>query len=211
MTMLRIPLAFCLAIALPAHADCVTPDSLAKGVSFKREDGHTGIIRAAGKMFEIDYATNSNGIWRDKRLSRLGIYDTEWQSTPTNENYVGGGPGGDFSYKFSGKPPLPKADTTWATTVSERKSLEAGLQSGPVITRSSYKVTYSYLPTKTAKLSGCSYTIQPVEAHFTNKNTDLTRRFIYFPDLGFGLETRVIDRKGDASRELGLTSLTPKG
>ena len=207
MMKLRIALAFCLAIALPAHADCVTPDSLAKGVTFKREDGRSGVIRAAGKMFEIDYASNSKGPWRDQRLSRLGIYDSEWHSNPTEAYIVGGGPGGDFSYKFSGKPPLPKADTTWATTVSERKSLEAGLQSGPVITRSSYKVTYSFLPTKAAKLSGCSYTIQPIEAHFTNKDTDLTRRFIYFPDLGFGLETRVIDRKGDTSRELGLTAL----
>lgn len=204
---LRITLALCFGLALPAHAECVTPESLAKGVAFKREDGHTGIIRAAGKMFEIDYASNSNGIWRDKRLSRLGIYDTEWQSTPTNDNYVGGGPGGDFSFRFSGKPPLPQAGTTWSTTVSERKSLEAGLQSGPVISRTSYKVTYSFMAAKTAKLSGCSYTIQPVEATFTNKNTDLTRRFIYFPDLGFGLETRVIGRHGDASRELGLTSL----
>ena len=58
---------------------------------------------------------------------------------------VGGGPGGDFTFKFAGKPPLPKADTTWSTTVSERKSLEAGLQSGPVISRTSYKVTYSYM------------------------------------------------------------------
>lgn len=208
---LRIILGLCLGLTLPAHAECVTADSLTKGVSFKREDGHTGVIRAAGKTFEIDYASNSNGIWRDKRLSRMGIYDTEWQSTPTNENYVGGGPGGDFSYKFRGKPPLPKADTLWSTTVSERKSQEVGLQSGPEVSRTSYKVTYSFLPSKTAKLSGCSYTVQPVEATFTNKNTDLTRRFIYFPDLGFGLETQVTDRKGNASRSLGLTALTPKG
>ena len=74
-----------------------------------------------------------------------------------------------------------------------------------------YSVSYSYLAESTATLSGCSYRILPVEATFINAETDLTRRFIYFPDLGFGLETRVIDRKGDASRELGLTSLTPKG
>ncbi len=204
-------LALLLLTALPAAAECVTPASLAKGVTFTREDSRSGLIRAERHGFAVDYATNSKTAWQDQRLSRFGIYDIEWHSTPTDDYFVGGGPGGNFSYKFSGKPPLPKADTTWSTTVSERKSLEAGLQSGPVISRSSYKVTYSYLPTKTAKLSGCTYRILPVEAHFTNAETDLTRRFIYFPDLGFGLETRVIDRKGDKSRELGLTSLTPKG
>lgn len=209
MTLPRITLALCLGLALPAHAECVTADSLARGVSFKREDGRSGVIRAEGKAFSIDYASNSKGPWLDQRTSRLGIYDTEWHFNPTEDYIVGGGPGGDFSFKFAGKPPVPKADTAWSTTVSERKSLEAGLQSGPEITRTTYKVSYSFMATKTAKLSGCTYTIQPVEARFTNKDTDLTRRFIYFPDLGFGLETRVIDRKGKASRELGLTALTP--
>lgn len=207
----KLAVLLCLGLALPAHAECVTADSLARGVAFKREDGRTGLIRAEGKAFTIDYASNSKGPWLDQRISRLGIYDTEWHSNPTEDYIVGGGPGGDFTFKFAGKPPEPKADTSWSTTVSERKSLEAGLQSGPEITRTAYKVIYSFQGTKTAKLSGCTYTIQPVEAHFTNKDTDLTRRFIYFPDLGFGLETRVIDRKGKASRKVGLTALTPKG
>lgn len=206
---LRIALALCFGLALPVHAECVTVDSLTKGVTFTRQDGRTGLIRAAGKAFEIDYATNSKTAWADERLSRLGIYDQSWHWSPSDEYYVGGGPGGDFTFKFKGKPPVPAKTTSWNTTVSERKSLEAGLESGPVISRASYSVTYSYQASKTAKLSGCSYTIQPIEATFQNKDAHLTRRWIYFPDLGFGLETRVIDHKGKDSRELGLTALKP--
>lgn len=199
--------------ALPSllRAECVTAESLAGGVTFKREDGHSGLIQTAGKGFAIDYATNSKTAWTDHSETLRGIYETGWQSVPTDEYYVGGGPGGDFSYEFTGKPPVPAAGKRWKTKVSERKSLEAGLESGPEVTRTSYAVTYSFRASKTAQLSGFSYTIQPVEAVFQNNDTHLTRRWIYFPHLGFGLETRVTDHIGGSSRELGLTALTPKG
>ena len=88
--------------ATPALADCVTPDSLARGVSFKRQDGHKGTIHFDSKDFAINYAADSKTAWEDERDSHLGIYDTAWTWTPTDEYVVGGGPGGYYSFKFSG-------------------------------------------------------------------------------------------------------------
>ena len=208
-------LALCLCLSSPALAECVTPASLANGVSFTRQDGRQGLIHTEGKRFAIDYAVNSNTAWQDKRESWLGIYDAEWTWVPTDTYQAEGGPGGTFSYRFATQPPMPQAGTTWDTTVTERGAQAVRFKLGPVAIsqrdRTSYSVNYRFMAEATAKLSGCSYRVQTVEAVFRNKTTDLTRRWVYFPDLGFGLETQVVDRKGDASRDLGLTSLTPKG
>jgi hypothetical protein len=195
--------------ATPALADCVTKDDLAKGVSFKRQDGRLGVVKSEGKSLAINYAANSQTAWQDERNSLMGIYDTTWAWTPTDEYYVGGGPGGGYSFKFSGKPPVPEAGSSWKSTISVTETQDNGTENGPEEFTYKLKVTYSYQDTKEAKLSGCTYTIQPVEATFTGKNTHLTRRWIYFPDLGFGLETRVTDHQGGDDRKLGLTALTP--
>ncbi|WP_426033863.1 hypothetical protein [Cypionkella sp. TWP1-2-1b2] len=208
-------LALCLCMSSPALAECVTPASLTNGVNFTRQDGRQGLIRTDGKRFAIDYAVNSSTAWQDKRQSWLGIYDAEWTWVPTDTYQTEGGPGGTYSYRFASQPPMPAPGTTWDTTVTERGAQAVRFKLGPVAIsqrdRTSYTVNYRFLAETTAKLSDCSYRVQTVEAIFTNKTTDLTRRWVYFPDLGFGLETQVVDRKGDASRDLGLTSLTPKG
>ena len=213
--MKRATLIVSLLSALPAQADCVTPSSLAHGVSFTREDGRAGLIRSEGKRFAIDYAVNSNTAWQDKRQSWLGIYDAEWVSVPTDSYQAEGGPGGTYSYRFATQPPMPAPGTTWDTTVTQRGDQAVRFKLGPVAIsqrdRTSYSVNYRFMAETAAKISGCSYRVLPVEAVFKNKTTDLTRRWIYFPDLGFGLETQVTDRLGTTSRALGLTSLTPKG
>ncbi len=48
---------------------------------------------------------------------------------------------------------------------------------------------FTYLAAGRGKLSGCTYRILPVEAAITGKDATQTRRWPYFPDLGFGLET----------------------
>ena len=207
---MRLTALFALSLmASPALADCVTKDDLAVGVAFKRQDGRKGEIVSTGKGFAIKYAADSKTAWQDDRDSLMGIYDTTWSWTPTDEYYVGGGPGGYYSFKFSGKPPVPEAGGSWKTNVSVMETQDNGTENGPETFRYTLKVTYSFQDTKEAKLSGCTYTIQPVEATFTGKNTHLTRRWIYFPDLGFGLETRVTDHQGGEDRKLGLTALTP--
>jgi hypothetical protein len=206
---LTLCLAALLATAAPALADCVTKDDLAVGVAFKRQDGRRGEIVSTGKGFAISYAAGSQTAWQDDRNTVMGIYETTWAWTPTDEHYVGGGPGGYFEYKLAGKPPVPTPGTNWKTTVKVTTTQDYGLETGPEVTRRTYDAVFSYQAAKEATLSGCPYTIIPVEATFSNKTVHFTRRWIYFPDLGFGLETRFTDHQTGEDRKLGLTALTP--
>ncbi len=194
-----------------AEARCVTAEDLATGIAFKRQDGRTGLAVAQDGGVLVDYATNPKGAWQDLRKTDRGIYEATWAWTPTEEYYVGGGPGGGWQYAIQGKPPEPEAGATWKTTVRVTESHYDGTESGGPVLKYLLKAVYSFQDVKEAKLSGCTYRIQPVEATFTGKNTHFTRRWIYFPDLGLGLETRVTDHAGGEDRQLGLTALKPKG
>ena len=198
-------------VCLPdlAQARCVTAADLASGIAFTRQDGHTGLIKGDGDAVAIDYAANSKTAWTDQRSALMGIYETGWTWVPTDDYYVGGGPGGGYRFKLGGTPPLPAAGTTWTTRIKVQEAHDDGTESGGSVQRYTLKASYSYQPVKDATLSGCSYKIMPVEATFTGSNTDLTRRWIYFPDLGFGLETRVTNHLTGEERKLGLTALTP--
>lgn len=198
---------------LPAQiwAECVTAKDVATGVVFKRQDGRVGLVSGKGADIAVNYAATSKTAWTDQRKTKLGIYELSWGYTPTDDYYVGGGPGGSWTYKLSGKPPVPEAGKSWKTRVSIESHVDDGTENGAKTLRSAVDATYRFLEPSTAKLSGCSYTILPVEADFKSKNTDFTRRWIYFPDLGFGLETRFSNHLNGEDRKLGLTALSPKG
>ena len=204
-------LALLLSLPTLAAADCVTPEDLSTGIAFTRQDGRGGLAKADGKTIVVDYAVKSQTAWHDWRRTTLGLYELAWGWTPTDEYYVGGGPGGSYDYKFSGKPPVPTPGKTWSTTVRVTETQDNGTEFGPEKTRYSYDVTYSFQATKEVKLSGCPYTVLPVEATFTGPQGHYSRRWIYFPDLGFGLETRQIDHASGEDRKLGLTAMTPQG
>lgn len=194
-----------------ALADCVTAADLATGVLFKRQDGRAELASGAGAEVAINYAATSQTAWTDKRTTQRGLYEQSWVWTPTDDYYVGGGPGASYDYRLSGQPPLPVAGQTWQARVSVKTHTDDGTENGARTQRSAMDVTYRFLAETTAKLSGCTYKIMPVEADFTAKNTSFTKRWIYFPDLGFGLETRVSNHLTGEDRKLGLTALTPKG
>ena len=201
-----------LLLTLPnlAQARCVTADDLATGIAFKRQDGRSGLALAKGKTVDINYNANPTTAWRDKRVTDRGIYELTRGSYPSDEEIVGAGPGGYFEYRLSGKPPVPKAGSSWKTTVTTKTTSDAGTEAGPQVQRGKMTATYSFQAVTEATLSGCTYRIQPVEATFLAENTHTTKRWIYFPDLGFGLETRVTVHNTGEDRKLGLTSFRPK-
>ncbi len=204
----------CLALlALPglANARCVTADDLATGITFKRNDGRPGIAISEGGGVFIDYASPATTDWQDQRSTDRGIYEKNWAWTPSDEMVVGLGPGGGYRFTIKGKPPEPTAGNTWKTSIKVRASFPDGTESGGQVLTYTVQAIYSFQAIKEAKLSGCTYRIQPVEATFTGKTLHQTRRWIYFPDLGFGLETRFTDHSSGEDRQLGLTALKPKG
>lgn len=197
---------------LPAHvwAECVTAKDLSKGIVFKRQDGRTGIVSGQGADIAVNYAATSKTAWTDQRTTKLGIYELSWSYIPTDDYYVGGGPGGSWTYKFSGKPPVPVAGDSWKTRISVASHEDNGSEYGEKTVRSAVDATYRFLEVSTANLSGCTYRIAPVEADFSARGVSRTQRWIYFPDLGFGLETRVTDHQSGEDLKLGLTALTVK-
>lgn len=91
------------------QAGCVGREDRVAGVSFARQDGSQGTARLQAEMLQIDYARGSGQI--DRRATAIGIYEVGWIWQPE------AGQRQEFSYAFSGQPPLPQENTTWRSEV----------------------------------------------------------------------------------------------
>lgn len=179
----------CLALTtLPAGAECLTGASLETGVVFSRADGRSGLVERRGTEVFIDYDTGPTP-WTDERQGPWGIYETHVVQYFQDEDAVGGGPT-DATRNFVGKLSEPLPDTGWTGKVRSDVWQTNSSEAGGFGYKVKYAASYAFLPEKTVKLSGCSYRAIPVEASFVAKDDSYTRRWLYFPDLGFGLETR---------------------
>lgn len=194
----------CLALSLsplPTLAACVTADSLTTGVIFTRMDGRTGLAKRTVNSVLVDYDTGKTE-WDDRREGSFGIYESSITQYFSDEMLVGSG-STDIEWSFGNKPPRPEAGTSFKTnlrgTWTEYDSTEKGYSKGTYAVR----VEYRFLEEKEVKLSGCTYTIIPVEATFSGKGPTKTQRWVYFKDLYFGLETTL---NGD---KRGLTMMKP--
>jgi hypothetical protein len=198
--MRRLALATCLAI-LPfaAAAECLTADSVKSGVVFKRADGRSGrVVAKEGGIF-VDYAAGK-GMWTDQRQTKLGIYELDSTWFYSDEELIGTGATSQ-TWEFRGKPPVPEAGESWKTRISDYTVTSNSSEQGYQDWSGKFDAVYSFLPEMEAKLSGCTYRAIPVEATFLGENGGFTRRWLYFADLGFGLETK---RDGTG---IGLTAL----
>jgi hypothetical protein len=210
-------LSSCLAlVAGPALAACLDAGSIDRGVVFTRADGRSGSAIRQGKAIAIDYAPGE-AQWVDRRVARLGIFDQSGEvfrpGLAEGEAMVGGGPV-SYVWKHASSPPEPAPGKTWSTTLRETTEEEVGLESGPEVIRRSYKASYSFSDPREVTLSGCSYRGITVEASYSAPGQSFERRWIYFPDLGFALETRSSDPRGHSpagTRKLGLSALRPAG
>lgn len=102
-----------------------------------------------------------------------------------------------------------EAGQGFQTILSEKRRRNVGLQSGDAITHNAHRVTDSLPPVTNASLAGSGSRFQPAGAHLAKARTALLRRRIFYPDIGFGLETRVIDASG--RHDPVLTARAPKG
>lgn len=134
------------------------------------------------------------------------------QDVPEGAVVVGGAEGGrqDTLYKLAGKPPAPAPGISWTTTVRIERD-EDGPSIGPQPKlKGNAVVQVVFGAQKTVELSGCAYRIIPVEttialapdSRFTMGGevmplddappgtVILSRRQIWFDDLGFAVTTR---------------------
>lgn len=201
--MIRFALTACLLLtALPAAADCVVAADLATGVSFARADGHKGRVIAKGDGVFVDYAAGAP-VWSDNRQTRLGIYELVSTRFYVEEPGSVGGGSTDTVQSFRGQPPVPVAGQGWSGVVKAHTRQNNSSEFGGYDYDDRFKASFAFLAEKTVKLSGCSYKVIPVEANFVGKDNSFTQRWLYFPDLGFGLETR------QNGADIGLTALKP--
>jgi hypothetical protein len=185
------------------QAECLTATSIDRGVVFKRQTGDQGIAIRKGKAVEVDYATNRPGI-QDERIARFGIYESKWGYYPYGPDIVGVGTvETETTYAKPGPEPKPGLayQTAWRAKISDY----APVENSPIVTRTKGSVTFLFQEPREVTLSGCKYQAMGVEATFQSESGWKKQRWVYFPDLGFGLETRVTTAGGD--RKLGLVEM----
>lgn len=200
--------------APPAAARCLTAEDARAGIRFTRADGSTGLVMAQGGGLLIDYDTGPT-LWDDRRQTRFGIYETETTEYFSHEALVGSGTT-TTRWSSARAPARPTPGQVFKTKLTGNWRQEDGTEKGFSTGRWQIDATYRVLPEESAVLSGCSYRILPVEATFTGRGIGQVpgsgklgskpgfQRWIYFPDLGIGIETR------QDGRRRGLTSLTPR-
>lgn len=200
---LTLAMAAVLMLAGPAAARCVVAGDLARGVVFARDGAFQGRLVAKDGGVFIDYATDSGST--DTRQTLFGIYELA-TVTAAGAEWVGTGPVA-VRQVFRGDPPEPVAGQTWQVRIKATVTGDGttGPDSGStkVVRR---QASYDFLPEKTVTISGCRYRVIPVEAHFRQSAAGFDQRWLYFADLGFGIETIPAGRTVSA----GITALGPQ-
>ncbi len=207
MTMLnrRLFLAMPVLLAMPAIARAATckPTDLDKGIAFRRQDGSTGLARreADGRV-AIDYVTN-RGAWTDQRRVKNGVFEVE-RTVEESEEPVVGASAPTYSWSYSPKIITPEDGATWDGTVKETVEVTISDEAATVERRrAKWTAHFRCFDPREVTLSGCYYLALAVEASFVGTNGARSQRWVYFPQLGLGLETQ---RDGKAN---GITAMTP--
>lgn len=190
------------ALMRPALAACAFPD-LSKGISFKRQDGSRGLARREGDgTVVIDYVTN-RGFWIDRRRVRNGVFEVA-RVVEESEEPVVGSSAPDYKWTYSPKIILPEDGATWAGRVKEVVEVTISDERGTVDRRRTrWEASYRVFDPREVKLSGCSYRALSAEAVWQGERGTISQRWVYFPELGLGLETK---RNGRAN---GIVAMGP--
>lgn len=209
-----LPALCCLALPAQAGEPCLTAEALKSGVRVTVKDGSVQSYRAKGRDV---LATVPTGNFTAELTLARGLFVTRDHRTeheptpdlPEGVEMVGGNDGGTITtdYSFAS---LPKPGKDWAGAVKITRNQD-GPSIGPQpVVKGRVAATLAFLPEETVTISGCPYRIQPVEtvlslakdSRFTvggepqvdleaeAGKTLLSRRQIWFPDLGFAVITR---------------------
>ena len=186
----------------PALAACQGAD-LAKGISFKRKDGTRGLARREGDgTVVIDYVTN-RGYRVDQRKVQNGVFEIA-RIVQDEEEMVVGSSAPDYAWSYSPRTITPEDGATWKGRVKETREVTLSDENSTVNrSRDKWTASFRCFEPREVSLSGCDYQALTVEAEFTNDTGSRSQRWVYFPHLGLGLETR-----RDAVTN-GLTALGP--
>ena len=189
------------ALIRPALAAC-KPLDLGKGIAFNRQDGSRGIATRKGDVVAIDYVTN-RGAWIDTRMVKNGVFEIS-RIVQESEDEMVGASAPTYTWTYSPKIITPVDGASWAGRIKVLVEVTLSDKDATVERqRARWKASYRCFEPREVSLSGCTHAALTVEATFSADDGTSSQRWVYFPDLGLGLETR---RDGVTN---GLTALTP--
>ena len=205
-------------LAGPAVAEqpCLTAAALKTGITVSVRQGSTQSYRAKGRDVQAVVPVPSGSFTAELLLARglhvIRDHRTEHETAPPppeGEVLVGGNEGGTLTTEYAyGR--LANPGTDWAGTVRVTREQD-GPAIGPQPTiKGRLAAEVRFLPEETVTISGCAYRIRPVETEFRLGDDSgftiggepaeeiagaagtllMTRRQIWFPDLGFAVITR---------------------
>lgn len=189
------------ALIRPAAAACA-PLSLEAGIAFKRKDGSKGIARTEGDHVFIDYVTN-RGAWTDVRQVKNGVFEVSRTVEESEEPMVGAS-APTYTWSYSPKIIAPSDGISWNGRVKETVEVTISDEAATVERhKTRWTANYRCFDAREVTLSGCTHKALTVEADFMGVGGGRQLRWVYFPDIGLGLETV---RDGKAN---GIVALTP--
>jgi hypothetical protein len=176
------------ALIRPARASCA-PVDLARGIAFTRKDGSQGIARTDGDEVRIDYVTN-RGAWTDVRRVKNGVFEVNRTVEESVEPMVGAS-APTYSWTYSPKIIQPADGATWTGRVMELREVTISDENATVERRRTrWQAIYRCFEPREVDLSGCSHQALTVGAVFSGDDGSYSQRWVYFPALGLGVETR---------------------
>lgn len=184
------------ALASPVWADCVTFDSVAKGITVSQADGSVWTVRRGARDGIRMDQTNATGVYAKYVVGPYGVYPTE-----STRNRIGG----TTEYAFAKAPPEPVIGMEWSSNykVNDIPHYDGSRQDWQ---RGRARVTASDL--REVTISGCPYRVMGVDVALAADDRVTVVHYAYFPDLRFGTQTR-ITYDGGTREEAGIVGMVP--
>jgi hypothetical protein len=184
------------ALASPVWADCVTFDSITKGITVTQADGSVWTVRRGARdSIRIDQ-TNATGVYAKYVEGPYGVYPTE-----STRNGIGS----TAEYTFAKAPPQPDIGMDWTSNykVNDIPHYDKSRQDWR---KGKARVTAADL--RDVTISGCPYRVMGVDVAMTANDRVTVVHYAYFPDLRFGSQTRITYDGGDKV-EAGIVAMEP--
>ncbi len=184
--MLRLALALIL-LAAPAAADCIPFKAMKKGIEVTLQDGSRWIARIGARdVVRIDQ-TNHDGAFAQFAEGPFGVFPTQ-----TSRNSIGS----ITLLDYAKAPPQPHSTLDW--TANARLTHDS--QNGASDVEERVKVRATGGNFRQATVSGCDYQVLNIDLAITTKRGTYTLHHAYFPELRFGIQTRLTSSSGKETK-----------
>ena len=166
------------ALASPAYGGCLAGESLLKGVQVTLQDGSSWHVQRGGNDVIRADQTNAEGRYARYVIARFGVYPIE--STRNGQENMS-------EYAYARTPPEPVAGLDWTSNTRATVTPVGGVPSAKW--REKVHVTVGAL--QQTEISGCRYAVLQMDMGHLGGPYPSVQHFTYFPDLRFGIQTRI--------------------